>query len=279
MTTKNKTATTVPATTAQPGDQLPVTSSYADYTPASEVLDVEKAFPVLQILHYNSGATKKSSDVYVEGAEPGMIFCRADNALWAADTGVVFVPCAKQHVVHERTPFKDGWERKGTYSPNDPIFLEAVERSTAFGQYTTPEGNDLVETFYLFGYLLDDNGAVSNDVILAIDGKKITPYKKFFARIKRYRHELADGSRVEVPMFAHRIRITTLADPDTSKGDFFNYRFDFLNGGTRESIIPEDSPLLELGAKIEAEFKAGRVTVGEEETDAGEANTTATPAF
>lgn len=276
MTTKNK---TVPATTAQPGDQLPVTSSYADYTPADEVLDVEKTFPVLHLLQAGSEALVKASDKFVEGAAAGMLYCRATDTLYDGDTGVIFVPCIREHFIVEQKPFEAGWQRVGgRMSVHDPIWLAAVARSTKFGQYLSEAGNDLVETFLVYGYLLDEAGNADNEIILSITSTKITPYKPFFARIKGFRHKLPDGSRTKGPMFAHRIRITTIGQTHKETGKFsYNYKFSSLNGRMEDSVIPENSPLMKLGESIEKAYKAGNI-VADDETNGGD-GTTATPAF
>lgn len=236
---------------------------------ASEVLDVERVMPVLQLLQTNSKALVKSHEKFVKGAAAGMFLNRSTGTL--VETAV-FVPCARQHVFVEWNDADKGGGRVGTF-PIDDKRCVALRQEQGFGKLETPEGTTIAETFYVFGYTLSETekDPVPEPAVLAIKGMSITPYKQFFAGLKSYLLRDADGNKVRnaagqpinPPLFTHMLRLS--AQPKSKNGDdFLVFKFEHLNGTIDNSMVPK--ALLAIGKRIADDVNAGTARVEEEDT-------------
>jgi hypothetical protein len=258
--------------TVQP--QLPATAAdlaaYSDFG-AAQTLDVERVMPVLQLIQQNSKALIKSHEKFVKGAEAGNIYNRATGML---RTNVVFVPCAREHCYVEWVPIEKGGGKVGTF-PIDDKRIAALRQEQGFGKLKTPEGNEILETFYLYGYVLDDQTTdpVPEPAVLAVKSSSITPYKQFFNNVRAFllRDEKgnlvrnAAGQPINPPLFAHRVRVSAL--PKSKDGnDFHVFKFEPANGSLKDSMVSGD--LLAFGKRIAEDFAAGRTRVEEDDADA-----------
>lgn len=279
MTTKkqkNEVATTTP--------NLPVTAdTFAQYKEfsANKVLDVERVMPVLQLIQQNSKALIKSHEKYLAGAEAGMFVNRASNYMAAQ---AIFVPCARKHVYVEWIPMNKGGGKVGEF-PIDDKRITALRQAQGFGKITTPEGNEILETFYVFGYVLreNDEDPIPEPAVLAVKGTSITPYRQFFNQLRSYlvRDENgqlirdAKGEAINPPLFAHQLRLS--AQPRSKDGnDFMVMKFEHRNGTIENSMI--GGAALAFGAAIANDVNQGRAKV-EEEQDAGTGAPSETSAF
>lgn len=263
-----------PQEVAQVQPQLPATAQdlagYAEFS-AGQVLDAERVMPVLQLIQQNSKALIKSHEKFVKGAEAGMIFNRATGLL---RNNVVFVPCARNHVYVEWVPMDKGGGKVAEY-PFDDKRVAALRQEQGFGKLVTKEGNEIQETFYVFGYVLDEQSPdpMPEPAVLAVKSSSITPYKQFFNGIRSFllRDEKgnllrgADGKPINPALFAHRVRISSVAKSKDGN-DFHVLKFEPANGTLKDSLVP--AALLPFGKQIAEEFAAGRVRVEEDDSEA-----------
>ena len=273
-----KTTTTTELETVKP--MLPATAqdfaAYADDA-ANKVLDVERVMPVLQLLQTNSKALVKNHEKFVQGAAAGQFLNRATGFL--ADT-VVFIPCARQHSYVEWVPIEKGGGKVGEF-PIDDARITALRQQQGFGKLLTPEGNEIAETFYVFGYTLRENekDPVPEPAVLAVKGMSITPYRQFFNGLRSYllRDEAGnlirskDGQPINPPLFAHQLRITSMGK-NKAGNDFLVFKFEHLNGTIATSMVP--AAMLPFGKKIAEDVTHGRARVEEDQTDGATPGTT-----
>jgi hypothetical protein len=255
-------------------------ANYAEHS-AADVLDAERVMPVLLLIQHQSKVLIKGHEKFVSGAEAGMILNRATGML---KPSVVFVPCARQHCYVEWVPMAKGGGKVGTYPLEDARVAE-LRKSQGFGKLTTPDGNEIHETFYVYGYVLDDSAGepVPEPAVLAVKSSSITPYKQFFNNVRSFLLRDAEGNLVRTPdgkpinppMFAHKVRISAV--PKSKDGnDFHIFKFEPANGTMAESLVAPG--MLAFGRTIAEDFAAGRTRV-EEEDDAPAAAKEGTSAF
>src|SRR5690606_39209842 len=94
---------------------------------------------------------------YVQGAKKGMIINSVTEELYPGDPGVLFLPVHREHRFVEWVPRDQGGGFVASHEPTDPMIIEA-RKGGGFGKLESPEGNDIVETFYVFGLVVDEDG-------------------------------------------------------------------------------------------------------------------------
>lgn len=182
-------------------------------------------------------------------ARPGYIFNTASGEIY--DAGVTIIPCRTDHVFVEWRPRAEGGGGgagfAGIHTLESPEVEKARAASTAFGKFKL-NGNDLVETFYIYGLALSDDEQVAEPVVVAFSSTKIKPYRNIMYRLRSFKGR--------APMFAHRIRMKTTLQ-ENKKGKFWNLDLVPLNGDVATSLIPPGSPLLEMARQLVEQLKSG----------------------
>lgn len=223
---------------------------------------------VLQAL--SPQVTKKPEDGGIPGAKPGMLYNTVTGELWDGEKGLTFIPSLTEHVFVEWVPRKQGGGFVGIHDPSSEIVARAkAAAGKSFGRLSTeyrdgkPAGNDLVETFYVYGVLDLPEGP--EPAVIAFTSTKIAPYKKWSTRIHKFRRG--------VPLFAHQVHITTTHQRN-SEGEFFNVRLQpAVNNSVAESLLPPDSELLKAAKEMGQMVNDGLARAAVETQDSGATST------
>jgi hypothetical protein len=186
-------------------------------------------------------------------AKPGQIINTVTQDLYDGKTGIKFVPGTTQHLYVEWVPRTAGGGFVGTHKPDSDVITKAQEKATAWNELKNGN-NDLVETFYIFGVMLDDEDTPLGMAVLSFSSTKIKVYKRINTKLRTFQLPLANGRKVVPPLFAHRLKISTIKEKST-KGDFYNFSIEPANGDIRESLLPVDHPAF-LAAKTCGELVA-----------------------
>lgn len=195
----------------------------------------EMAIPFIGILQSNNGEILPVKKGGIEGAEVGMLINTVTKEVFDGDKGLLFVPSARAHEYVEWVPRSKGGGFVGIHSVGSEVVAEAMSRAQAenadFGKFTTPDGNDLVETYYLYGVILDDDGIPTGIGVIAFTSTKIKKYKHLNTRLKSIKGRPS--------LFAIQLRICTVPDSN-KKGDFINFDIQFAvdNTGTLSLLDP-----------------------------------------
>lgn len=184
-----------------------------------------------------------------DALRPGMIVNTVTGDVYESKTGFSFVPVTTLHNVVEFRPRDTGGGFVGVHDINSPVVVAAKNASTEYGSWKTPEGNELIETFNLYGMLIDNEGN-GCEVVLAFSGSKIKKYKGFLTKAKMIQFQRADGSRFPAPLFAHRYRFTTVLEKNT-KGNFFNWNIAFDGEDARAARLSPDSTLVQRAVSFQ----------------------------
>ena len=230
------------------------------------------AIPFLNLIQAGSNKTMER----VKGAVPGMLINSVTNQLYDGKEGVLFVPCARQHQFVEWVPREKGGGIVARHEPTSKVVMEAKARCK-FGEYVTPNGNDLIETFYMTGYLLSDVNDLTPDgvIVIPFSSKKIGPYKQIMQTLNTFKGR--------PPLFANRLRVTSFLDSN-KKGTFYNIRLDPALGGVAESLIAprlEDgsvNPLLAFGKELNQQILSGARQMADESATRDEGGGDSDPA-
>ena len=186
------------------------------------------SIPFLNVLQANSPQVE---DKQVEGASSGMIFNTVTNELVNGETGVPLLIAHEEHVFVEWTPRTKGGGFVGQHAVDSEV-VKAAQQATG-GDRTkklqTPNGNDLIETYYLYSLILNAEGTeVEGFAVFPITSTKIKHYRAFKTAIYMIKGK--------PPLWAARLKISTWKDKN-EKGAFYNVKFDPLVGGKWQTTL------------------------------------------
>ena len=204
----------------------------------------------------------------------GMVLNTVTGEVFAGNEGITFIPATTQHKFTEFKPREAGGGFVGNHEPNSEL-VQHCKANQSFGDFKTPEGNELIETFYVYGVLIDGNGD-SSQVVVAFTSSKIKKYKGWMTKAKTIQIPLPDCRRIPAPLFAHKYRLKTVSEKN-AKGQFFNWEIAFDGENAMAARLVPNDPLFQYAVKTKemvdkgtakADFKSQDVA-GAGETGAG----------
>jgi hypothetical protein len=242
--------------------------AYADYAGAgfeNQTSD-DYSIPFLQILQAPSPQLQENDSL-----RQGMILNTVTGEVWDGKKGIAFVPATTQHVYVEWKPRDAGGGFLGIHEVNSDLVAHAKAASSEYGKYNTPDGNELIETFYVYGIALDDDGNAS-EAVLAFSSTKIKKYKGWMTKAKTIQIPLPDGRRIPAPLFAHRYRLKTVSEKN-NKGQFFNWDAITFDGENAQQarLLPDD-PLFQSAVNIKSMIEQGKARAAYESQAPGSAD-------
>lgn len=279
----NTPATVPPTEETRASTALTVASDYAEDAGAGfeDVSSDELLIPFIRILQPLSSQCDEGSGSYIEGARPGMIITTATGELWSGKTGFLYLPVRREHHYVEFVPREAGGGFVGIWSPADPRIAELKAQHGAFGKLPLASGNELIETYSLYGLALPltDTGEVSADAgviqgVIGFASTQIKAYKMITTRLMGL-----IGSPPKFPLFAHAWHIRTVSQKNR-KGSYYGWSAGLLHGDPRRALLRTTDPLylqardffhlLRSGA-AKADFAASGANVPDEvQTGGGE---------
>ncbi len=208
--------------------------------------------PFLGILQSNSPQVEDNNP---DGAASGMLFNTVTRELLDGDVGVVFLPCHKDTAFVEWVPRDLGGGFVGMHDPDGDVVKAAKEAHEAnpdakFGKYKVGK-NDLIETYYVYGLILDDTGEETQGfAVISFASTKIKAYRDWTTAMYTLKGK--------PPIFANRARIRTVKQKNDF-GTFFNFCIDPLRETWSKSLI---DPITSKGLLTEASEFREMVTSG-----------------
>ena len=160
----------------------------------------DSTIPWLAILQ--KGSPQVDDQDRFPDARAGQLFNTVTEELTDGRTGLTIVPCTTRNFYVEWTPRDQGGGFVGLHDINSAVVLRAVEEQGQFGRISLPNGNDLVQTFYIYGLQVSDDLMETSPIILSFKSTGIKPYRNLMGRLESYVYRM--------PLFGHRIR--TLVD-------------------------------------------------------------------
>jgi hypothetical protein len=272
MATKKKSVTSVVTVDPNASALVPAINYGEDF--GSGLDDVgrdEAGIPFLKILQAQSPEVQGPNGK-IDGAVAGMILNTGTGELLE---NVTIVPALRQHVFVEWRPRNQGGGIVSLHQPGTELVeaaiaenaraIEAGENSRKkagkmkYGEFYSPDGNDLVETYYVYGVILD-NDSPSGVVVIPFSSTSIAVYKKKF--ISRARYCMVDdgtGRKRNPPLFAHRVIIGTGQESNDS-GSWFNPTITFAvdNNAVQSLMVPEHAGYI-AGRELKTMIEGGEL--------------------
>jgi hypothetical protein len=244
-------------------------------TGTKNMTSADQAIPFLSLLQALSKVISDPSKK-VEGAEPGMLMDSVSKQLYDGTEGVVFIPCntARVYVAWRGEP--GSGTIVGKFSPSDEV-VKAAARRFAFNEMVTPDGDRLIETFYVIGFLTSAESLAepTGMAIISFTSTKIKAYKESIGEIRKIPGD--------APLYAFPLRITSVVNP-AAKGTSFNFRlmplgYDgnvFKDGIAASVILPASDVakvIYPLGKALADDFDNGVANIAFDTEGAGEGGT------
>ncbi|KKN53713.1 hypothetical protein LCGC14_0599680 [marine sediment metagenome] len=177
--------------------------------------------PFLGIVQALSPQVEKGHAKFIEGAEVGDLYNTVTNELYGDGKQVCFVACCKETQYVEWIKRDDGGGLVGFYEPGDPFVNDIIAKAKDKFKLETADGHDLVETHYVYGYLIDgpEGKSIEEPVVVSFSSSKIKVYKgQLMTRIRTIKNN--------PPMFGFRFTITTVADKNKKGQPYKNFKID-----------------------------------------------------
>jgi len=216
--------------------------------------------PFLVILQGLSRQLQDNSEL-----RQGMIFNTVTGDFAEGKDGIAFIPVVTQHLFVEWKPRAQGGGFVGQHQATDPIVVAAKNAAKEFGKYSTPAGNDLIETFYVWGLSLGEGGDDCIEVVLAFTGTQIKKYKTWMTKARTIQIQLPDGRRIPAPLFAHRYRLKTVGEKN-AKGSWHTWDIGFdATDAASARLLPSDMRF-QAAVKMKKLIEEGRAKAAHEST-------------
>lgn len=247
MAAKNEVAKVDPQNTA-----MAEYAGYEEYAGQGldDVTSEDKGLPFFKVLQPLSPEVEE-----IAGAQAGMIINTATKEL---HTSIRFVPVCREHVYVEWVPRDNGGGIVGTHQLVDPIVIEA-RKETRVGKHELKNGNELIETFYLYGMVLDaeDN---PTPAVISFTSTMIAAYKQLTTRSDSLMFRTKDGRKLKFPWFAHVWKLGT----EKKKKDKYTWHvwtvaFDGDADRAEDARLAPDHPAFIQGADLLAAQRSGSV--------------------
>jgi len=254
MATKPKTEGKELALTEEQKNELAMYAGYEEDRGAGfeGQTSEDVSVPFIEILQSNSPECEGE-----DGLRPGQFINRATGEVFSGREGFAFVPCVTQHVVVEWVPREKGGGIVQTHELSAPL-IQKVRAEQPLGKYTHPtNGNDLIETFYIYGIQVDEVGN-GFPVVMAFSSTRIKAYKDWMYKARSIVIALPDGRKIsKVPLFSHRYRVTALA-AENAKGKWTTLTTKFDGETILDARLAPNSELYQMGKALCADVNEGR---------------------
>jgi hypothetical protein len=161
------------------------------------------------------------SPMVIDGrCRPGDLYNTVTEQVWKGSEGVLIVPATTRHVAAEWVPRDKGGGYRGQHEIESEIVRKAIAGAAKFGKWRTDEGNQLTETFYVYGAISSEDGQAESMFVMACTSTKIRPYKQWMTRIRQAVIHDSSGKMIKPPLYAHLTRLTT-GPQKNDQGAFF----------------------------------------------------------
>lgn len=223
--------------------------------------------PFLAILQTGSPQTKKDKGLYIPGAEAGMLFNTVTQEVFDGKVGVLFIPVHRIHKFIEWVPRDQGGGLVGVTEPNDPKVV-ALRKENKFGKISNAEGNDVVETFTIYGLAFREDGTYMR-AALSFSSSNIKHYKRWMTTAMNVQIPVEGRAPITPPLFAHAYRVRTQF-VEKNGNDWYQFQVGFENGTAEASrLAPTDERFI-VAKQFRGEAATGSVQLDYEKADRGE---------
>lgn len=224
----------------------------------------EQRVPFIRVLQAKSPTAEVGSPTKIPGHEPGMFIHMGTQEVWPGDGTVEFIACFREKDYVEWVPMTEGRDgglvgRRGWY---DPLVAELRAKQGRFGKLTTPDGNEIAQTFYLYGLLIPPGEAVRR-VVIGFSSTQIKKYQAVIDRVDSLKFK-KDGKVRQPPLYAWRWKLSTVAE-HKGKNNWFGIRIEPVGKTNLDSLMPVTSDLYMMARDFHDLMATGTVDAAVEQ--------------
>lgn len=200
----------------------------------------------------------------IAGAKAGLMLNSVTEEL---NSELVAVPACTSHEFVEYVPRKAGGGFVGVHEPKSAVVAAAKASAAGFGQYFTPNGNELTEFFSMFLVLCDETQPLGM-AVMRFKSTKIKVYRAFNTRLQICQIPRPDGKgRFTPALFCHTIRISTKKEKN-AHGEFFNYVLQSaVENNTVKSLIAVHDPRSQMAQECRKLVTENKIVASYEEPE------------
>lgn len=184
----------------------------------------EYRIPFLRIIDPKSPQARPVNMPGGLGASGGDVLNTALSEFIDGKKGFEFIPVFRDHNFIEWIPKNDdgsGGGFVGVHSPDEQIVGQLRGKHGRFGKLPMENGNELAETFYLYGLQLIGEWSKNEDgslgdfigdvrrVMIAFASTQIPKYQNLIGRYMNIKYQGPGGKEVLPPLWAHRWEFKT----------------------------------------------------------------------
>lgn len=192
----------------------------------------------------------------LDKAKPGHIVNKVTQDLFDRDKGIAFVPCYTQHVFVEWVPRDNGGGLVQVHELNSEVVAKAKASGHRTGAIVLENGNELIETFYVFGVQVFEDETTAQAVV-AFTSTKIKKYKAWMTKARTIQIKLEDGRKINPPLFAHRYRMKSVKEKN-KHGEFYNWDITFDGEDAIQARLAPSSEVFQEAAQVMELVKSGQ---------------------
>lgn len=228
--------------------------------------------PFIVLLQDLSPEVKRRDPAYVEGAEVGYLLNKASRQLWGPEDVLEFQPCAFQRAIMEWVPRDNG----GGLVQRHPFLGSAEESLKAAGGEMIPDprdssgrkmiwrtkaGNDLIDTRYHFGHVVQPDGRLE-PAVLGFSSTGHTSSREWMTLMNNALLPApGGGAPVKAPSYFKKYRLRTTTKSN-NQGDWFVVKAEDA-GWIREKYMRD------AGKALHDSVMSGVVSAAAEEPSSG----------
>ena len=226
----------------------------------------DRKLPVIELLQSNSPSVVRGKGKVWAGMFRNTV---TDEVM----EQILFIPAITDHCFTEWLPRDDGGGFRGRHRKDSAVVREAIARNNgrSIGRLPVPQPNDksgkvmpaheLVETFEIYALLLSKDGEVAGIGLIPFASTKIKEYRTWNTRIANFAPTLGGRkfSPGEIPIFAHRVALTSIDSPAGGQYDFKLPALAPANGGDdlKNSLLPPKDLRYQAAKKLHDDVKTG----------------------
>lgn len=197
-----------------------------------------------------------SGDSAIDGAKAGDFLNTVTNEITPGKQGFLFQPCYRDHCYIEWVPKDAGGGFVGRHELDSDVVRDAIADNNGSKYGGLHVGNnELVETVYIYGLLLDETGTeVEGFAVLPCWSTKLKPLRAAWTQ-----YTILKG---KPPLYAMRWRITSKGDKNKKGQPFSNYAIDAKAMPLLNPADPTEMAMLK-----EAQVFRSQVASGQQKAD------------
>lgn len=217
------------------------------------------AIPLLNILQ------PMSPQVTDGDLKAGDLYNNVTEESYDGKKGIYFLFAKTERCVNEWIPRGKGGGFVARHEMNSEL-VKAKKAQNRLGPWKNGE-NELIETVYAYGVLLDKDLSPLGPMVLHFTSMKHKPYKAWNQRIRTFLaptgRKDANGFAIKqrLPMYAHPVLVKTVKQQN-SKGTFWNY---FFEGAVADDLdkgkLSKNHPAVKAAREMHALATSGAVNM------------------